>query len=327
MGYYNNKKRNKNKKPREDNYIPPFPAEVLAKPLSEFRFGERTAELLAGANINTVLELVKKEEKDLYRISTFNKKNLLDVIYTLKRNGGLFLKPAEKPEEKAGEKPQDKRQNLSQAPRGDNNSATVKNDRKDGRKEQRDFGKNHGKTENSNDRNRDEKRFGKERTERFAQVSEKQTKAEREKLRPKKTKVEYYSDPYVKINKNGKWGFMTRDGKEVIDARFDDVSVFKEDLCCVEIDGKMGYIDRNGSFVIEPQYDLAMSFSEGLANVYRGETCGYIDKDNNVVVDFRYEAGTAFSDGSCRVKKDGKWGELYFTEKDGAKTAEVRWII
>lgn len=310
MGYYNNKKRNKNKKPREDNYIPPFSAEVLAKPLSEFPFNPKTAELLAGAKINTVLELVRKEEKDLYKISTFNKKNLFDVINTLKRNGGLFLKPADKPAEKAPE---------AAAARPQGNAPT---DRRGGKPE-------NGKNERRDNKNaaKDDRRNNREKPERFAPVSEKSTKAEREKLRPKKTKVEYYSDSYVKINKNGKWGFMTRDGKEVVEAKFDDVSVFKEDLCCVEINGKMGYIDRQGAFVIEPQYDLAMSFSEGLANVYKGETCGYIDKENNVVVEFKFDAGTAFTDGSCRVKKDGKWGELYFTEKDGNKTTEIRWII
>lgn len=308
MTYYNNKKRNKNKKPREDSYVPPFSAEVLAKPLSDFPFGERTAELLKGANINTVLELVRKEEKDLYRISTFNKKNLFDVINTLKRNGGLFLKPAEAPASQAPQ--QNKGQPNAQEKKGAKPDRD-KNDRRD----------------NKGNGFSDDRKNNRDKKERFAPISEKATKAEREKLRPKKTKVEYNIDSYVKINKNGKWGFMTRDGKEVIEARFDDVSVFKEDLCCVEIDGKMGYIDRNGSFVIEPLYDLAMSFSEGLANVYKGENCGYIDRDNNVVVDFCYDAGTAFSNGSCRVKKDGKWGELYFVEKDGIKTTEVRWII
>lgn len=312
MGYYNNKKRNKNKKPREDNYIPPFSAEILAKPLSEFPFNPKTAELLSGANINTVLELVKKEEKDLYKISTFNKKNLFDVINTLKRNGGLFLKPTEKPAEKAPE---------AQAhPQGN-----VQEQRRGGKPEN---GKNNERRDNKNAAPKDDRRNNnKDKNERFVPVTEKSTKAEHEKLRPKKSKVEYYTDSYVKMNKNGKWGFMTRDGKEVIEAKFDDVSVFKEDLCCVEINGKMGYINREGAFVIEPQYDLAMSFSEGLANVYRGETCGYIDKENNVVVEFRFDAGTAFTDGSCRVKKDGKWGELYFIEKDGARTAEIRWII
>lgn len=311
MGYYNNKKRNKNKKPREDNYIPPFPAEILAKPLSDFAFNPKTAELLSGAHINTVLELVKKEEKDLYKISTFNKKNLFDVINTLKRQGGLFLKPTEKPAEKAPEAQQPRKQENAQPDRRSGKPENGKQERKD----------------NKNTAPKDDRKNGKDKSERFVPITEKSTKAEREKLRPKKSKVEYYTDSYVKMNKNGKWGFMTRDGKEVIEAKFDDVSVFKEDLCCVEINGKMGYVNREGAFVIEPQYDLAMSFSEGLANVYKGETCGYIDKDNNVVVEFRFDAGTAFTDGSCRVKKDGKWGELYFTEKDGNKTTEIRWII
>ncbi|HHX49705.1 MAG TPA: WG repeat-containing protein [Clostridiales bacterium] len=153
-------------------------------------------------------------------------------------------------------------------------------------------------------------------------LTEAELKIEHEKNRPTREKVEYYDDIYVEFEENGKWGFKDKKGNVVIPAQFDNVYRFKEDLCCVEIDKKFGYIDRQGNLVIEAIYDCAMSFSEGYACVFRGEKCGYIDKYNNVKVDFNFDAGTYMIDGNCRVRSEGKWGELHINDP-----RNIRWII
>ncbi len=117
-------------------------------------------------------------------------------------------------------------------------------------------------------------------------------------------------DKYIKISKNGKWGFVDRQGKEVIKPIYDNVFYFNEELCCVEKDELFGFIDREGNEIISIQYDCACSFSEGLACVYKKDLCGYIDKQDNVIIEFKFDAGTPFEQGATRVKKDGKWGEL-----------------
>ena len=38
------------------------------------------------------------------------------------------------------------------------------------------------------------------------------------------------------------------------------------ELYLIEKNGRFGYIDRNGRMVIQPQYDWAFPFSEGLAH-------------------------------------------------------------
>ncbi len=155
-------------------------------------------------------------------------------------------------------------------------------------------------------------------------------------VRPKKPVVEAVKDIpdiYVKVNKNGKWGFKNRAGKQVVDSIYDEVFNFKEELCCVQKDDLYGFINRDGQVVIPLVYSCATSFSEGLACVFKGEKCGYIDTENNVVVNFDYDAGTMVIDGECRVKKDGKWGELHIRKPSknddsvGIGVENIRWII
>ena len=90
----------------------------------------------------------------------------------------------------------------------------------------------------------------------------------------------------------------------------------------MEKNDKFGFIDRQGEVVIPIEYDCAMSFSEGYACVFKGEHCGYIDKENNLVINYQFDAGTPVIEGSSRVKKLGKWGELFIDNPN-----EIRWII
>ena len=69
---------------------------------------------------------------------------------------------------------------------------------------------------------------------------------------------------------------------------------------------KYGYIDKNGKVVVDFKYDFASEFSEGLARVKKGEKYGFIDKNGNVVIDFIYDDADNFSDGLARVKQREK---------------------
>ncbi|EAK1349894.1 WG repeat-containing protein, partial [Campylobacter coli] len=54
---------------------------------------------------------------------------------------------------------------------------------------------------------------------------------------------------------NGKWGFIDKSGKIVIEPKFDGVGNFSEGLAGVELNGKWGFIDKSGKIVIEPKFD------------------------------------------------------------------------
>ena len=89
----------------------------------------------------------------------------------------------------------------------------------------------------------------------------------------------------------------------------------------MEKDERFGFIDREGVEVVPIIYECALSFSEGLACVFKGGKCGYINKENEVVIDFQFDAGTSVENGKCHIKRDEKWGELTISDP-----ANIRWI-
>ena len=62
------------------------------------------------------------------------------------------------------------------------------------------------------------------------------------------------------IGENQRFGFCCG-------PQFDEVFDFSEGFGNVKNDGKWGYIDKKGKVVIEPQFDDASDFSEGFAKV------------------------------------------------------------
>lgn len=330
--HYHAKQQKKKKSFLDESYVPPYDKALLGQSIDILKLSDIVKEKLIKGNINTIYDVVRRCEKDFYRIPTFDKRNLGELKSAL-NNKRLRLKPMEDAPQK------DKSEN--QKPKTVKAEGSTQPTPKKGDKPQKNVGSTQKATKQENNRNHPKandknqsKQNGRVNDTKQApkqgkfdkkvreEITEARTKEEREKLRPKKEAVVHPQDKFIKINKNGKWGFATRDGKEVIAPEYDEVFIFHEDLCCVESADKFGFINREGEVVVPIMYDCALSFSEGYACVFKGEHCGYIDTENNVVVPFDYEAGTPVEEGSSRVKKLGKWGELHIDNP-----SEIRWIV
>jgi hypothetical protein len=81
----------------------------------------------------------------------------------------------------------------------------------------------------------------------------------------------------------GKWGFMDKTARVVIEPKYDLAGWFSEGLAAVMVEGKWGYIDPSGKFVIEPKFDAAGWFEGGRAQVQLGDQWEYIDRSGRVV--------------------------------------------
>jgi hypothetical protein len=64
------------------------------------------------------------------------------------------------------------------------------------------------------------------------------------------------------VERNGKWGFIDKTNKVVIELRWEEVGDLGRELILVKENKKFGFIDRTGRVVIEPQWDVADYYSE-----------------------------------------------------------------
>ena len=77
------------------------------------------------------------------------------------------------------------------------------------------------------------------------------------KLEEKSNKDVYTSNTLFIIKENGKYGFVDKDGKVVVEAKYDDAREQNDyGFVAVKKDGKWGSLDQYGNVVIEPTYTI-----------------------------------------------------------------------
>lgn len=94
-------------------------------------------------------------------------------------------------------------------------------------------------------------------------------------------------DGLALVELNGKYGFIDKTGKFVIEPQFRDASQFFEGLAIIEtIDFKQGVIDKSGKIVFGPVDAGINPFKDGLAIVFEKDDVYYIDKTGKRVLNF-----------------------------------------
>ena len=117
-----------------------------------------------------------------------------------------------------------------------------------------------------------------------------------------------------------KWGYIDRQGKRVIPARFDDNRDFSEGLAVVRLKGDWGFIDKKGDIAIPLQYKGAYSFHNGLARVQsKADSMGMIDKNGKWVITPQWEELQDLAFGRIRYRFQGRYG---FLNKKGQSVIE-----
>lgn len=103
-------------------------------------------------------------------------------------------------------------------------------------------------------------------------------------------------------NSKGKWGYVDKNGKEVLPFKWLSAGGFSEGLAEVQ-DTKeyWGYIDTTGKLVIPCKWWAAYPFSEGLAAVQNADGYGFIDKTGKLVIPCKWEFAKSFRDGLAEV--------------------------
>lgn len=319
----NKKRYYKNRAPKRsqegaNEQIAKYSEAQLTLSLEDLGIGESTCELLSKNRIQTAADLVKRTEKDMYKVQGLNKKILFEVKDAL-RAKDMELRPEPQKQTATAEKKQNAADSNKQSEFGGEQKG--KSDKKKPQNDSQKRGENDKESSDKSAKSESRDKSEKTRASKFGLSDRASAKPQQNNRQPQKQNdknkqkpAEKLAEPlksgqWRKVLKGGKWGY-SNGFKIVIPTMYDEIFAFKEGLASVEIDEKCGYIDEENNVVIPLDYDTAMSFSEGLAMVCRGEKCGYINKNNEVVIPFEYDAGTPFENGEAKIKKDGKWGTI-----------------
>jgi hypothetical protein len=117
------------------------------------------------------------------------------------------------------------------------------------------------------------------------------------------------------VKKDGKYGFVDKDGKVVIPLVYDESVTMSEGYAPVRKGDLWGYIDSLGTVTLEPQFSDALCYHEGLAAVKKGGKWGFINYDGKTAIPYQFDNARGFREGLaavCNLK--GYWG---FVDKEG----------
>lgn len=111
------------------------------------------------------------------------------------------------------------------------------------------------------------------------------------------TAVRDYSCGLVRGYDTDKNTFFDTEGKKVFSVEYNSVTSFVEDRAECEKNNKYGFIDKNGKEVIDCKYAHVFDFSNGLAKVYSDEYVNFefIDKNGKTIL-----AGKIVEEGTSK---------------------------
>lgn len=93
----------------------------------------------------------------------------------------------------------------------------------------------------------------------------------------------------VPFQDNGKWGFQDNEKKIIIEAKYDFVRIFQNNIARVKINGKWGLINKDGKILTEMKYDEINLPSNDLMRVVANGKIGYINTNGKEIIPTEYD--------------------------------------
>lgn len=171
------------------------------------------------------------------------------------------------------------------------------------------------------------------------------TTGEEVKVQVPSQKVAYMINGLAPFESNKLYGYINKNGEEVIEPKFKSVGYFGNEMAWAKTtDDLVGYINKKGDWLIQPQYQSGHEpdpiyniarvvlndetkyvlptgqylpvgtitaggdFSEGFAWVRVGEFVGLIDHTGKMVIEPKYTKMERMTDGLINVREGSFWG-------------------
>ena len=120
----------------------------------------------------------------------------------------------------------------------------------------------------------------------------------------------------IPVQRDGKYGFLDRYGKEVIPCTYDETGIFILARSLVRNGDRYGIIDTAGRYILPLEYENTSYIGEkyvyfdSLALVEKDGKHGFVDLDGNLVIPFHFDQAYEFSEGLASVRFKGHWGYI-----------------
>ena len=133
----------------------------------------------------------------------------------------------------------------------------------------------------------------------------------------------WYEDNILRVSKNGKYGLIDFNGKEVLACDYDDIAALKgvNSNIIIKKAGNVGLVNEKGQTIVPVQYKDILTLKEGYKNEYivvnENDQYGVISTSGAILIEPKFEMVKYLNSSSMfAVKESGVW-KLINTE-DGS---------
>lgn len=124
------------------------------------------------------------------------------------------------------------------------------------------------------------------------------------------SKIGEFEDGLAVVQKNGKFGFVNEEYKEIAPCIYDEIDSFIHGLSIVRIGEMYGAINNEGKITIPLEYPILIDLSiwgPTMLMAVKNNRFGVVDKANKTIVPFEFDLAQAMF-GMIIVTKNGKKG-------------------
>lgn len=124
----------------------------------------------------------------------------------------------------------------------------------------------------------------------------------------------WYQPNALKVQKNGQYGLIDLDGKQILECNYDQIESLKgvENSLVITKDEKIGIVDEKGNVIIQPEYKEIKAIEDNYKNGYivknSEEKYGIIDSNTKTILEPSYEEiKSIYSPNKYVVKENGTY--------------------
>ena len=128
--------------------------------------------------------------------------------------------------------------------------------------------------------------------------------------------LSYFLYGLAKVRANNKWGFVNEAGKEVVAVKYGEVKDLTFGRTRVELDNKFGVFDTTGKEIIPVKYEYIDDFFWAIGRIKLNNKWGLVNEKGKEITAIKYQEIGSSNEGLWSARFNNKWGFLDSTGKE-----------